>query len=327
MDNNSNNNQDPANSPIDPSLPPALDADPASDAQAAQNPAAAQAPQVPQTPELQNSASPQVQTANIGQPGPTIHNTGVSLESPILGPTHFDGMTPPDPVIAAQLQGQAPYDPNVVSIAAGAPKSNEKFYMTLSIVFGALAFIGIVVGIWSLVSNIATTKQLDDATVELNRVNAIVAKVQSDTGKTITTADDVPDYTAIASNIYIEGWGIKFRVPDDLTDVSYVVDQKYRPEVCFSGYQAGVKYFPSFADIDQNTAGLGCITRVATYEGEIDKETGLSFGQKIYTYGDYSYFYNAPKSVFSTTEAEQGLESTAVQIIKNMLSNNISHFE
>lgn len=291
MENNSQNQN--------PNLPPAMDLPPA----------------------MPDPNAQPTETASVSsQSGPTIHNTGVPLGSPIISPTHFDNIKAPNPVTEQQAALAAQQ-------AQSAPKNNEKFYMTLSIIFGALAFIGIVLGIWSLVANISTSKDLDTANAALAAKSAIVAKVESDTGKTINTVEDVPDYEAVSGNIYVEEWGIKFHIPDDLTDISYTVDSKYRPQICFAGYQTGVKYFPSFADIDQNPGGLGCITRVATYEGEIDKETGISFGQKIYTYGDYSYFYNEPASVFSQSDSEKGLEATAVQIIKNMLSNNISHFE
>ena len=262
----------------------------------------------------------QAQTAPIST-SPALNNTGVNLESPILGPTHFDNMQNPN---------MNPTQPIVSSQPAAAPQTPEqkaKLYMTLSIVFGALAFVGIILGIWSLVSNISTSNKLKSAQTELANANAIIAKVEEETGAVINSPDNVPAYTPVTGNIYIDDWGIKFKIPDDLTDISYTVDAKYRPQVCFTGYKTGMKYFPGFADIDQNTKSLGCITRVASYEGDSDKDTGASFGQPVYSYGDYNYFYSAPTEHFSQDAAEQGLEDTAVQIIKNMIANNISHYE
>lgn len=287
------------NQPIDPQLPPAMDnSQPNSD----QNQPSQQAQQS--------------QTAPILE-GPALHNTGVPLASPILGPTHFDNMQNPN------LQPQ----PISTQSAPASPEQKAKTYMILSIVFGAFAFIGIVLGIWSLVSNITTSNKLASANTALSNASAIIAKVEEDTGTKISTVADVPDYSPVIGNIYISEWGIKFSIPEDLENVSYILDQKYRPQICFTGNKTGIKYFPGFADIDQNTGGLGCATRVATSEGDTDKDTGVSFGQKVFTYGEYNYFYSAPATHFSQDAAEQGLEDTAVQIIKNMISNNISHYE
>ena len=265
----------------------------------------------------------QAPTGNVdANNGPMIHNTGVQLESPILAPTHFDGIKDPG------IQGQTMITSGTAQMpGAKQPMDEKKLFKTLTIVFGALAFVGIVLGIWSLVSNISTSGKLAAAQSQLNVANAIIAKVEADTGATITSPDTVPAYAAITDTIYIPEWGISFKIPDDLENVSYTVDQKYRPQICFTAHKTGIKYFPAFADIDQNTATLGCVTRVATYEGDADKDTGMSFGQKIYTYGDYNYFYVAPTNHFSTDASEQGLEDTAVQIIKNMVSGNISHYQ
>lgn len=296
MDNNTQPfNPQPSSRPIDPQLPPAMENNTATHDQPVGT----------------------SQTAPIIE-GPALHNTGVPLASPILGPTHFDGLKNPD----LQPQPVPSNNPNQTT-----PEQKVKTYMILSIVFGAFAFIGIILGIWSLVANITTSNKLSSADLALSNANAIIAKVESDTGVKITSPEEVPDYNPVIGNIYISEWGIKFKIPDDLENVSYILDQKYRPQICFTGNKIGIKYFPAFADIDQNTSGLGCATRVATSEGDTDKDTGNSFGQKVYTYGEYNYFYTGPTAHFSQDAAEQGLEDTAVQIIKNMISNNISHYE
>ena len=306
MDNNMQPfNPQPSNRPIDPQLPPAMEGTTPTQ----------EAPQFTQQTQIAQPTQP-VQTAPISE-DPALHNTGVPLASPILEPTHFDGMENPN------------LKPQTIPTAAAQATAEQKAktYMLLSIVFGAFAFVGIILGIWSLVANITTSNKLASADTALNNANAIIAKVESDTGVKITSPDNVPAYSPVIGNIYISEWGIKFKIPEDLENVSYILDQKYRPQICFTGNKIGIKYFPAFADIDQNRAGLGCVTRVATSEGDTDKDTGISFGQKIYTYGEYNYFYSAPAAHFSQDPAEQGLEDTAVQIIKNMISNNISHYE
>lgn len=298
--------------PAEPELPPAMNTE-----QPTTQPAEQPATQTAQ----QTTQPAPAATAPLNSSGPILNNTGVDLGSPILAPTHFDGMKDPN------VQGQQPLgqNPQVNNPKSDAEKA--KTYMILSIIFGALAFIGIIVGIWSLVANINTSSQLATAESALKTTDAIVSKVEEETGKTIRSVEDVPEYNPVTGYIYITEWGIKFKIPEDLENVSYTLDQKYRPQICFAAHKTGIKYFPSFADIDKNPGGLGCVTRVATYEGDSDKDTGKSFGQKIFTYGDYNYFYTAPEAHFSQDAAEQGLEDTAVQIIKNMIANNISHYE
>lgn len=309
MDNN-NQPQNPAENSapnIDPQLSPAMDNQP----QNQQNQQAAQ-------------PTPQ-QTAPISSK-PALNNTGVKLESPILAPTHFDNLKNPS-MNPMQPTPQSLQAAQQAAAAQQSPEQKAKLYMTLSIIFGALAFIGIILGIWSLVSNMSTSSKLKTAQASLANANAIIAKVEEETGAVITSPDNVPAYTPVTGYVYIDAWNIRFKIPDDITDVSYTLDAKYRPQVCFTGYKTGMKYFPAFADIDRNTNGLGCVTRVASYEGDSDKDTGATFGQPIYSYGDYNYFYTAPANHFSEDAAEQGLEDTAVQIIKNMVANNISHYE
>lgn len=297
----------PSSRPIDPQLPPAMDQDQPADGQ--------------------QPIGNQPQPGQFGQPtapitsGPALHNTGVPLASPILEPTHFDGMQNPN-LNPQNVPGGVSSTKSQMS-----PEQKMKTYMLLSIIFGAFAFVGIILGIWSLVSNITTSQKLASAETALSNADAIISKVEEDTGVTITSPDNVPAYTPVKGNIYISEWGIKFKIPDDIENVSYILDQKYRPQICFTGNKIGIKYFPAFADIDQNPGGLGCITRVATAEGDKDKDTGISFGQPVYSYGEYNYFYTAPTAHFSQDPAEQGLEDTAIQIIKNMVSNNISHYE
>lgn len=307
-----NNNQPPAENPMN-------------------NPAETAAPQLdPQLPPaMSNQPFQQGQTASLNnQGGPKLNNTGVALESPILEPSHFDGMQDPNLQFPQNgMNGMNGQFPNAAAAQQQTPEQKAKMFMTLSIVFGALAFIGIILGIWSLVSNINTSGKLANAQADLVNKNAIIAKVEQDTGTSIRTPDDVPAYTPVTGYIYITEWGIKFKIPEDLENVSYILDQKYRPQICFNAHKTGIKYFPAFADVDQNPGGLGCVTRVASYEGDSDKDTGISFGQPIYSYGDYNYYYNAPEGHFSQDAAEQGLEDTAVQIIKNMVSQNISHYE
>lgn len=69
----------------------------------------------------------------------------------------------------------------------------------------------------------------------------------------------------------------------------------------------------------------GCLSRIPVTDSDFDA-TSIRFGTKVFTYKDYNYFYVDPV-IFSTDGAEQGLENTANQLIRNMLTDNIEPYE
>lgn len=259
-------------------------------------------------------------TPNNPQPTPTPPPTpnptpiGPTFESPILSPTHYDQIT------ADQQAAQA-------SMKTRKAPDNAKNLTVISIILGIVAVIGIALGVWGLVDAMATRDELTDATAALNSANEIVDKIASETGITINNVEDVPDYAPIGDTIYISEWGIKIKIPDNLHEVSYILDAKYRPQLCVSGLESSItNVFPTFADIDRNPGGLGCLTQVDVSEGNADGN-GYSFGELAYTSGNYNYFYTAPANPFSTDPSEQNLEQTSVQIIKTMLTTNVSSYK
>lgn len=302
-------------------------------------------PNQPVNPAGQTTAQPQNLT-NITVPEGTsfdpnapviaqVAENKVDLESPVVAPTHFDGFqkvdfTPATPEQINQMNQQAqqkqpkpekpPLDPQVVA----------RRFTILSIVMGVFAIIGIALGIWGIIDATNTNNILAKAQEDLNNKNAIISQIEYETGKTITSVDELPSYAAITDYIYLTEWGIKIKIPATLQNISYTLDENYRQHVCFTGYESNVTVFPAFADIKLNPEGLGCLYRIKITEGNQD-ENGVSFGEPVYTYGDYRYFYNHDDGrVFSETDAEKGLEATAVQLIKTMLTSpeyGVSHFE
>ena len=282
-------------------------------------------------PNKNNGAQPQNQPQNQSNNAsqPTFNTLGVHVSSP----THFDNQNTVSPVVNYQNNNMSqPQNPVATKTPEDPAKTIKKFTI-LSIVLGVLSVVFLILGIIGLMSMLSTSDQLNAANKTIQDQKAIISAVEESTGQTITSPADVPTYKVQTGYIYVTEWNIKMKIPEDLTDISYILDEKYRPQMCFNGYKKGVQYFPAFADIDQNPGGMGCLTRVQTSEGNIDAATGLSFGTPVFTHGDYTYFYNEPyqKSAnniyFSTNEAERGLEQTGIQLIKNMLTDNISSFE
>lgn len=252
--------------------------------------------------------------SNMPNGQPATYNT---LNVPFASPTHFDR-----PIVQPQPAQLTPEELEKLNTE----KTIKKFTI-MSIVFGVLMIIFLGLSIWGLIFGISSDNKLTNANKTIENQAAIISAVEESSGTTINSPADVPVYKSTHGYIYIDDWGIKLKVPDDLTSVSYIFDQKYRPSICFNGLKKGVQYFPAFADIAQNTGGMGCLRRVEVAEGNADQD-GRSFGTQVFSDSGFNYFYVAPGRVFSQDAAEQGLESTAVQLIKNMLSgNNISKYE
>ena len=261
---------------------------------------------------------------NNGSPASTFFprqpQTTSTLNVPVLSPTHFDEPTQPLPPQPVQLSPE--------ELEKQKLQKSAKTSKVLAIVFGVLTALCLILAIVGFVLNANTSNELAKSRQLVSSQSAIIAAVESSAGTTISSPADVPTYQTTHGYIYLDDWNIKLKVPEDLTSVSYIYDQKYRPSICFNGLKKGVQYFPAFADIAQNTGGMGCLVRVETSEGNADQD-GRSFGTLVFTDNNgYNYFYVAPSRVFSTDAAEQGLEQTAVQLIKTMLSgNNISIYD
>ncbi len=253
---------------------------------------------------------PAPQPAPVGQP---VNTTNV------LSPTHFDDL---------RFQQQSAAQVAKPAKAPEDPQKTIKKFMVLSVSLGIAAVVFLIVSIISIINIVNTNDKLKSVTNEKNGLAVIISAIEEQTDTIIQSVEDLPVYQPASDYIYLTGWGIKLQIPDTLTSVSYILDQNadYRPSVCFNAVKSGVQYFPAFADVKQNPGGMGCLQRISIEDGEKDA-SGNSFGQIVYTNEDYNYFYQAPSKVYSGSDAEKGLESTAVQLIKTMISDNISAYK
>lgn len=233
--------------------------------------------------------------------------------------------TPTQPI--APANPNAPQPAPKLQKAPSTPEQTIKKFTILSIVLGVAAVVFLFLGIWGLVDAISTRTKLADANQNLSTYSSIVAELEKQTGTTINVVEDLPVYQPASGYVYITGWDIKLKIPDTLTSVSYILNQNadYHSYICFAAVQQGVQYFPAFADINQNKNGIGCLYRIPVTDGEKDGN-GNSYGQNIFTSGDYNYFYKETP-LFSASEADKGLETTARDLVKQMIVENISTYQ
>lgn len=232
------------------------------------------------------------------------------LKVPVISPTHFD----------QPLEVTRGIKTEETKEVEGLKKTVKKFGV-LAILFGVLGVAGIGFGAGGMIYGLNNIKQLEQEREKAKGLEMVVKQVEENTGiEPLLKPEQVPTYKPVKGYVYLDEWGVKMKVPDGLIKLSYTLDQKFRPTVCFSGMGKGTTTFPAFADIQKNPKGMGCLVRVETKEGNIDTGTNLSFGMKILTHKEYSYFYQAGEKDFSTEAGEKDLEKTAKQLIKQMIS-------
>ena len=269
----------------------------------------------------QHSKSPSTPQNDLNPPKST-------LNVPVVSPTHFDFQTSVSPTVAPIPENELPQpidpktDPKAIAL-----KSLKKM-TTMSLVFGVLMVIFLVLSIIGLVFGMSQGDKITTLEQTVAAKNKIIKAVEETTGvSNINKPEDVPVYKATTGYIYLTDWRIKIKIPDNLTSVSYILNSyAFRNSICFNAVQKGTQYKPSFADPGKNLGRQGCLSRIPVTDGDFDATSGIRFGTKVFTYKDYNYFYVDPV-IFSTDGAEQGLENTANQLIRNMLTDNIEPYE
>lgn len=251
-----------------------------------------------------------------------------SLNVPVVSPTHFDFQKTAIPVTnnippTDLLQSVDPKtDPKAIAL-----RSLKKM-TTMSLVFGILMVVFLVLSIIGLVYGISQGDKITSLSQVIADKNKVIKAVEETTGvSNITKPEDVPVYKATTGYIYLTDWHIKIKIPDTLTSVSYILNSyEFRNSICFNAVQKGTQYKPAFADPGKNLGRQGCLSRIPVTDGDFDSTSGVRFGTKVFTYKDFNYFYVDPTN-FSSDGAEQGLEHTANQLIRNMLTDNIEPYE
>lgn len=251
------------------------------------------------------------------------------LNVPVASPTHFDIQNTVNPAVA---------DPRELGVSTqkdqngDEQKTVEKLgkkvrkLSVLTVMFGVLTMAASIAAVVCVMLYANENEAHSKTKSALKDATNVVRAVEEATGVKISKPEDVPIYKATTGYIYLSTWGIKIKIPDSLEKVSYILNENYRQSICFNAVGKGVQYFPDFANIALNPGRMGCLTRIPTAEGEFDAATGISFGKKVFTHKNYSYFYT-DFIPFSKDQANLGLETTAAQYIKNMLTDNISQYE
>ncbi len=135
------------------------------------------------------------------------------------------------------------------------------------------------------------------------------------------TTPVAPTVTSASGYIYIGGWNIKLKTPEGFNVTGYLFNGD---TLYITGTSAlGGQYVPSFASIEQNTSGLGSLTRISL--DEYNAIQGAK-GEIVKKDGDNVFVYTHPQSVHSKEQSEIEWEQKSTDLVKLMLTKSLSKF-
>lgn len=257
------------------------------------------------------------------------------MTTQVASPTHFDSQNTVKPIVVDPGNPGGFQMPNQQQQKNQKPEKTPeqldkqvKKFSTFAVIFGILTAVFTILAVIGLVFALNSQTKNVELAASLDEKEKIIKAVEETTGVSpIDSPEKVPVYKATTGYIYLSEWNIKIRIPDNLEYVSYILNNiNFHQSICFNATQKNVQYFPDFANIALNPGRMGCLTRIATSEGEFDPTTGISYGEKVFTYKDYSYFYTAATE-YSKDEANLGLERTSIKYIYSMIKDNIEQYE
>ena len=255
-----------------------------------------------------------------------------------------DAASVPTSINASNVSGAPLSTPNK-SVESSKPgsdvvfqdKSKKSHGMLYGLILLAiLAAGGIGFGVWAMMDGNSQVAKKDEQIASLNRQLAEKSEVVVDDGTTVVDDDEGGDSTTSTSvanatdYIYVGEWGLKIKIPDSLSTVSY----RFSHEAGFTKVTVwGVdcsggrcQFFPDYANVNENAHGMGSITRYP-------KGTTFNEGSSptlVFSDESYDYYQYHPQMVYTTDNPsdESKWEMDGINIINEMLSNpdNYSKF-
>lgn len=223
---------------------------------------------------------------------------------------------------------------NAESLAAVSPVVDNKpkggnGLKIVAIVASVVAVCGIGFGVYGMMQSSQKDSQISNLKVQIKDDDGTITTVEApeietstNNGTTITIADS-PSLSAdeLYHYIYIAQWDVKIKLPVSLGGFSYryytmpgYTSLEVAGTSCAT--QGQCQYAPEFADLSKTNFSLGTINRF--YK---ETEPSIGGGEKVFTIGDYDYYYVHPQAVYSVDSSEITWEAESVNLIKDILTN------
>lgn len=265
------------------------------------------------------------------EPNNNMQNGNVSEPRPVRAPGFANGSA--NGGDAADVV--APVNGGNDVVFQDKPKKNHGMLYGM-ILLAILAAGGIGFGVWAMMDGNSRAQKKDEQISQLQSQLAEKSEVVVEDDTTVVDDDEGGDSTTNTSvanttdYIYVGEWGLKIKIPDSLSTVSY----RFSHEAGFTKVTVwGVdcsggrcQFFPNYANVNENAYGMGSITRYpkGTTFNEASSPT-LVFSDESYDYYQYH-----PQMIYTTDNPsdEAQWEMDGINIINDMLSNpdNYSKF-
>ncbi|MBR2710633.1 hypothetical protein IKF02_03330 [Candidatus Saccharibacteria bacterium] len=225
-----------------------------------------------------------------------------------------------EPVISEQVVTEQVTEAPMSPVVAPEKKKNNGMLLGLILCI-VLAIGGIGFGVWAMMDGNSQKDALNNQINTLKQQNDELMEQVGD-GDTIINIDTDTD-VGTEDYIYVGEWGVKIKIPDALSTVSYRFSYE-------SGYTSvavwgvdcsdGCQYFPDFANVNKNISGMGSIARYPKgQEFSGGSAPTLVFSDEAYDY--YVYHIQVAYTVDNPSD-EANWELDSVNIVDEMLSNS-----
>ena len=250
---------------------------------------------------------------------PTLAQSSATSAAPVKTPAAPAPVAPsaaPAPATKPKAE-----EPNMMTQGVSAKKKGKGAILGM-VLLGILAVGGISFGVWEMLDANTQKEQLNSQISTLKQQNNELQDKLSESTSKPTTDIDVninteTGNTNTADYIYVGEWGLKIKIPDNLTvtGYKYAMSAGYTSLKLWGNTKSG-QYFPDFADMDKDQSCLGSISRYP-------KGTEMSPASPpllIFSDDQFDYYYRHPQAAFSTDEKEQAWEVESIGAIEQMLS-------
>ncbi len=225
--------------------------------------------------------------------------------------------------------------------AATKPKSNSKgvfkhWYTWVIIALSFCTVVSVIFAGFALSRYAGRQNQINELSKELEAQKALVAKYAAQVGQIVDDSSHAGyiDGKKVTTQdfIYIGEWGLRFYIPSELTQITYT----YKTDVvegidglpvsqtemlCVTGVPRSATRIPEYVSLGVEGAPLGCVTK------QPDNNLGTdSTAKSVYQDGTSYFIYHAPQGVKSVREEDREWEETAIKLIQDLLSRNITKF-